>query len=36
MRNSSFGCMIFDSLIGAWFLADAPSIVRAQWANTAG
>ena len=26
MPTSSFGCMIFDSLIAIWFLAGAPSI----------
>jgi hypothetical protein len=26
MPSSSFGCMIFDALIGIWFLADAPSV----------
>lgn len=28
MRTSSYGCMIFDSLIAIWFLAGAPSIFR--------
>jgi hypothetical protein len=27
MPTSSFGCLIFDSLIAIWFLAGAPSIV---------
>ena len=27
MRTSSFGCMIFDSIIAVWFLAGAPSWV---------
>jgi Family of unknown function (DUF6010) len=27
MRTSSFGCMIFDALIAAWFLAGAPSLI---------
>jgi len=27
MPTSSFGCMIFDTLIAAWFLAGAPSLV---------
>ena len=27
-RTSSFGCMIFDSLIAVWFLAGAPSPMR--------
>jgi hypothetical protein len=27
MSTSSFGCLIFDSLIAAWFLAGAPSIL---------
>jgi hypothetical protein len=28
VRTSSFGCMIFDSLIAVWFLAGAPSPMR--------
>jgi len=27
MANSSFGCMLFDTLIAVWFLAGAPSLV---------
>lgn len=27
MPTSSFGCMIFDALIAAWFIAGAPSIL---------
>jgi hypothetical protein len=27
MPTSSFGCMIFDALIAAWFLAGAPSVL---------
>jgi hypothetical protein len=27
MPTSSFGCMIFDTLIAVWFLAGAPSLV---------
>jgi hypothetical protein len=27
MPTSSFGCVIFDTLIGIWFLAGAPSFV---------
>jgi hypothetical protein len=27
MRTSSFGCMIFDSLIAVWFLLGAPSLL---------
>jgi hypothetical protein len=27
MPTSSFGCLIFDSLIAIWFLAGAPSVV---------
>ena len=27
MPTSSFGCLIFDSLIAIWFLAGAPSLV---------
>jgi hypothetical protein len=32
MPTSSFGCLIFDSLIAVWFLAGAPTLVgrRAQ------
>lgn len=30
VRTSSFGCMIFDSLIALWFLMGAPSITRAR------
>ena len=26
-RISSLGCMVFDSVIAVWFLADAPSIL---------
>lgn len=36
MRTSSLGCMIFDSLIAIWFLAGAPSILRARRAEVAG
>jgi hypothetical protein len=31
MPTSSFGCMIFDTVITAWFLAGAPAIPRATW-----
>ena len=27
MPTSSFGCVIFDTLVGIWFLAGAPSLV---------
>ena len=30
MRTSSFGCLIFDALIGIWFLAGAPSLVKVR------
>ena len=35
MPTSSFGCVIFDTLIGIWFLAGAPSLValRSQVAS---
>ena len=33
VRTSSFGCMVFDSLIAIWFLAGAPSIFRTQQRN---
>ena len=36
MRTSSLGCMIFDALIAAWFLAGAPSILGARRAEAAG
>jgi hypothetical protein len=36
MRTSSLGCMIFDSLIAVWFLAGAPSIMRARSTEAAG
>ena len=26
MATSSFGCMVFDTIIAAWFLAGAPSV----------
>jgi len=29
MATSSFGCMIFDTLIAVWFLAGAPSVFAA-------
>lgn len=29
MRTSSLGCIVFDSLIAVWFLAGAPSFIRA-------
>lgn len=35
-RTSSFGCMIFDSLIAIWFLAGAPSFIRTRKDNLAG
>jgi hypothetical protein len=28
MATSSFGCLVFDSLIALWFLAGAPSVYR--------
>jgi hypothetical protein len=28
MPTSSFGCLLFDSAIAVWFLADAPSVFR--------
>src|SRR5262245_33602475 len=28
MANSSFGCMIFDSVIALWFLRGAPALLR--------
>lgn len=33
MPTSSFGCMIFDSLIAMWFLAGAPSTFS-RWLHT--
>ena len=35
MPTSSFGCMIFDALIAAWFLAGAPWLVGRPRARTA-
>ena len=29
MPTSSFGCLIFDAFIAVWFLAGAPSLLRA-------
>lgn len=34
MRTSSLGCMIFDSLIGIWFLVGSPSIMQARKPKT--
>jgi len=31
MRTSSFGCMIFDTLIAIWFLAGAPALTARGW-----
>jgi hypothetical protein len=36
MPTSSFGCVVFDTLIAIWFLADAPSLVRRGYAAPAG
>lgn len=36
VRTSSLGCMVFDSLIAVWFLADAPSMIRIRGAEPAG
>jgi hypothetical protein len=33
MPTSSFGCMIFDTLIAIWFLAGAPSLFSKLWPN---
>jgi hypothetical protein len=30
MPSSAFGCMVFDSVIALWFLANAPSFVKRQ------
>jgi hypothetical protein len=30
LRTSSFGCMVFDTLIAIWFLAGAPSFIGAR------
>lgn len=30
MPTSSFGCMLFDTLIAIWFMADAPSAFESQ------
>ncbi len=34
MQTSSFGCLIFDTLIACWFLVGAPSIRANQVAST--
>jgi hypothetical protein len=34
MQTSSLGCMIFDTLIAAWFLAGAPSFATRQRMET--
>jgi len=31
MPTSSFGCMIFDTLIAIWFLAGAPALTARGW-----
>ena len=36
MRNSSFGCFVFDSLIAVWFLAGAPHLVTRRAARRPG
>jgi hypothetical protein len=36
MRTSSLGCVVFDSVIALWFLANAPSIFRNRADETAG
>ena len=33
MPTSSFGCLIFDTLIACWFLVDAPSLWQSQPSN---
>ena len=33
VRTSSLGCMVFDSVIAAWFLAGAPSLYRSHAAE---
>jgi len=35
MPTSSFGCMIFDALVGLWFLVGAPSLVHRMRAPAA-
>jgi len=34
MRTSSWGCMIFDAVIGIWFLAGAPALIGRPVENT--
>jgi hypothetical protein len=34
MPTSSFGCLIFDTLIAIWFMLGAPSIVRLRESAT--
>lgn len=36
MASSSFGCMIFDTMIALWFLAGAPSLLGRPLGATRG
>lgn len=36
MPTSSFGCLIFDSAIALWFLADAPTLLGGSRTESAG
>jgi len=36
MATSSFGCIVFDSLIAVWFLAGAPSVLSLRSRLTPG
>jgi hypothetical protein len=36
LKASSFGCMVFDSLIAVWFLAGAPAIIRTRQRDLSG
>jgi len=35
LRTSSLGCLVFDSVIAVWFLANAPSLYRRPAPETA-
>ena len=35
MPTSSFGCFVFDAVIGLWFLAGAPALVPGGWSGGA-
>lgn len=34
MPTSSFGCFVFDAVIGLWFLAGGPALVPKSWTGS--